>query len=251
MIEESAVSSTPMSWQTGTVVAIHNLTPRIKRFTLALQTSFSFQAGQHVDLRLTAENGYSAVRSYSIASSPTGSQEIELAIERLDNGEISPFFHDVVAVGDEIELRGPIGGHFVWKPSDGGPLLLIGGGAGVVPLMAMVRQRQQGAGNVPITLLLSSRTWDETPYRDELLAHHRAGNGFTLILTLTRGTARRMGDYSHRINHGMIAEILERSQTMPKLVFICGANAFVNTAADSILASKISSDSIRTERYGA
>jgi ferredoxin-NADP reductase len=128
-------------WQNAKVVEIIQRTPRIKSFFLALSKPFDFLAGQHVDLRLTAADGYRAMRSYSIAPAPGERRTIELAIDLLDNGEVSPFFHEVVAIGDEIELRGPLGGYFVWAPSDGGPLLMVGGGSGLVPLMSMVRDR--------------------------------------------------------------------------------------------------------------
>jgi ferredoxin-NADP reductase len=134
--------STDAKWQNATVVAIGNRTPRIKSFFLVPHAPFHFRSGQHVDLRLIAENGYTAMRSYSIGSSPSNTNQIELTVERLSDGEVSPFLHDVVAVGDDVEMRGPLGGHFTWSPTDGGPLLLIGGGSGVVPLMSMIRHQQ-------------------------------------------------------------------------------------------------------------
>ena len=141
MTEQASEPSDSTHWQTATVDEIVAQTPHIKSFFLVPVERFAFRAGQHVDLRLTAPDGYRAIRSYSIASAPEDAGRIELAIERLDEGEVSPFFHDVVAVGDEIEMRGPLGGHFVWSNEDGGPLLLIGGGSGVVPLVAMIRHR--------------------------------------------------------------------------------------------------------------
>ncbi|RUW71226.1 FAD-binding oxidoreductase, partial [Mesorhizobium sp. M1E.F.Ca.ET.063.01.1.1] len=129
-------------WQTATISRIEKRTPRVTSFWFQPSRPFTHLAGQHVDVRLTAPDGYQARRSYSIASAPEAGAGIELAIERLDDGEVSPFFHDVAAVGDEIELRGPLGGHFIWEASDGGPVLLVGGGSGVVPLMAMVRHRR-------------------------------------------------------------------------------------------------------------
>ncbi|MGV8952702.1 MAG: FAD-binding oxidoreductase, partial [Cypionkella sp.] len=194
-------------WQAARLVQISTLTPRIKSLVLALQRPFTFRAGQHVDLRLTAPDGYQARRSYSIASAPSSSGLIELAIERLDDGEVSPFFHDVAAVGDSIELRGPLGGHFVWGPEDGGPLLLIGGGSGVVPLMAMLRHRRDAQADVPSVLLLSSRTLAETLYRDELLAMEAAAPGFTLRLAVTRGAPERPVDYGRRLDLAMLKAV--------------------------------------------
>jgi NAD(P)H-flavin reductase len=156
-----------------------------------------------------------------------------------------------VAVGDEIELRGPLGGHFIWRPDDGGPLLLIGGGAGMVPLMSMVRRRQIDPTAVPLTLLLSARTWDDLLYRDELLSFQNVKTGFTLALALTREPPRREGDYNRRVDADMIADVLHQLPGPPKYVFICGANAFVNAAADGAVESMVPAGNIRTERYGA
>ena len=174
------------------VVEVIRRTGRIKSFFLELTEPFAYRAGQHIDLRLTAPDGYRAMRSYSIASAPDSASRIEIAIELLDNGEVSPFFHEIVAVGDEIELRGPLGGHFIWTGSDGGPLLLMGGGSGVVPLMSMIRQREATAAHVPAILLLSARRLNEVLYRDELVDLERRENGFGLVLTITReATAAR------------------------------------------------------------
>ena len=146
-------------WQSCAIVGIATRTPAIKSFFLRLSETFDYTAGQHVDVRLTAPDGYTAMRSYSIASAPSGSQVIELAIERLADGEVSPFFHDVAQVGDTIELRGPLGGHFLWPGPSNKPVLLIGAGSGVVPLMAMIRHRKAGGEPVPVALLLASRTY--------------------------------------------------------------------------------------------
>jgi glycine betaine catabolism B len=238
-------------WQSAAIVAIETGTPRIKSFFLAPQTPFNFCAGQHVDLRLIAENGYTAMRSYSIGSSPADNRLLELSIERLADGEVSSFFHDVVAVGDDVELRGPLGGHFTWSPQDKGPLLLIGGGSGLVPLMSMIRYQQSVAPTIPMVLLLSARTWDDVLYRDELLEIDRRLSGFKLVLALTREPARRTGDFGRRIDDAMVADVLQRLPALPKLVFICGNNPFVNVAADGAVACRIPPENIRTERYGA
>jgi ferredoxin-NADP reductase len=145
-------------WQSCAIVEVATGTPAIKSFFLRLSETFDYTAGQHVDVRLTAPNGYTAMRSYSIASAPSDSKVIELAIERLADGEVSPFFHDVAQVGDTIELRGPLGGHFLWPGPSNKPVLLIGAGSGVVPLMAMIRYRKASGEPVPVALLLSSRT---------------------------------------------------------------------------------------------
>ncbi|WP_028034155.1 ferredoxin reductase [Chelativorans sp. J32] len=250
MTDASATRKASVPWQNARIVRIVRQTSRIKSFFFAPPHPFQHLAGQHVDLRLTAPDGYSAVRSYSIASAPGSSGEIELAVERLDDGEVSPFLHEVAEVGDEIELRGPLGGHFIWTAADGGPLLLIGGGSGLVPLMAMIRYRRSIGSDVPTLLLLSSRTWEDVLYRDELLELDSSGDGFSLMLTLTRGVSARSGDYSRRIDAAMIEEALARLPVAPRHVFICGSNPFVNTAADASLAAGLAAPIIRTERYG-
>ena len=248
--DESLAQPQAVHWQTAVVTDIISRTSRIKSFVFAPSRPFVFEAGQHVDVRLTAPDGYRAMRSYSIASAPEDPTRIELAIERLEDGEVSPFFHEVVAVGDEIELRGPLGGHFVWSESDGGPLLLAGGGSGVVPLMAMIRHRQAVALEVSIVLLFSARTWDDVLYRDELFDLDGRKNGFRLVLAMTREPPRRTGDYGRRVDAKMIEEVVTRLPSAPKLVFVCGANQFVNAAADGAVAAGVPASIVRTERYG-
>ena len=174
-----------IAWQEATIAAIETLTPTVRSFRLEPALPFVFVAGQHVDVRLTAPDGYRAERSYSIASSPER-MAIELVIERLDDGEVSAFFHDVAEVGDAIEIRGPIGGHFNWSPGDPGPVFLVGGGSGVVPLVSMLRRRASAAPGERFTLVYSARTWDEVIFREELLRRAREEDGLALILTLTR-----------------------------------------------------------------
>jgi ferredoxin-NADP reductase len=216
----------------------------------APERPFAFRAGQHVDVRLTATDGYQAQRSYSIASAPEAPKEIELAIERLEDGEVSPFFHEAAAVGDEIELRGPIGGHFVWRVADGGPILLLAGGSGVVPLMSMVRHRTARRSRIALLLLYSARGAEEILYRNELIALHDRRDGFELVFALTREPAWRAGDYSRRVDAAMLAELLARLAVAPKRAFVCGANAFVEAAADAAIAAGVPARRIRTERYG-
>lgn len=238
------------TWQSARIVDIIQRTPHIKSFFFALPQPFDFRAGQHVDVRLTGPDGYRAMRSYSIASAPSASPTIELAIDLLNSGEVSPFFHEVAAVGDEIEMRGPLGGHFVWSPSDGGPLLLVGGGSGLVPLMSMVRAGQALASPPPTALLLSARTWEDTLYRDELIGLEQRANGFSLALALTRDTPRRLEDYARRVDEPMLRGVIARLPAPPRHVFVCGSNAFVNAAADSALAAGVERSTVRTERYG-
>jgi ferredoxin-NADP reductase len=262
-------------WQAGILRRIVTHTPRVKSFFFELPRPFAFLAGQHVDVRLTAPDGYQAQRSYSIASSPDspdspGSRDLrdspssplpaarrlraspllEITIDRLDDGEVSPFFHDIAAEGDEIELRGPLGGHFIWRVEDGGPVLLVGGGSGVVPLMSMIRHRHEQQSSAPMLLLFSARTWDDVIYRDELLELAARREGFELVLVMTRDTARRERDYARRIDDDIAKETLARLPATPKHVFVCGSNLFVEAAAQRLITAGVSSSLIRTERYG-
>jgi ferredoxin-NADP reductase len=250
MTKTPIVSPPASRWQTALVKKIITQTSRIKSFVLIPSQPFQFRAGQHVNVRLTAPDGYRAMRSYSIASAPETLHFIELAIEYLEDGEISPFFHEVVEVGDEIEIRGPLGGHFVWSEMDGGPLLLMGGGSGLVPLMSIIRHREAVASQVSIVLLLSARNWDDVLYHDELRVMHERQNGFTLVLTLTREKQRRGVDYARRVDPLMVAETLGRLPSPPKHAFVCGTNPFVNAAVEGALTAGTPSCVIRTERYG-
>jgi ferredoxin-NADP reductase len=239
-----------IEWQSATIVRIVEQTPSIKSFFFRLSAPWRHEAGQHVDVRLTAPGGYVAMRSYSIASAPSSTDVIELAIERLSDGEVSPYFHDVAQAGDEIELRGPLGGHFLWPGSARTPVLLIGAGSGVVPLMAMIRARRDSAQAVSTALLLSARTWRDVLFRDELLAAEAAEAGFVLALTLTREAPTRPSDFARRIDGAMVASVAARLPEPPGHVFVCGSNAFVDVATDGALAAGLDASSIRTERYG-
>lgn len=242
--------SREIRWQEARITRIVERTPSLKSFFFLLPEPIRPVAGQHVDVRLTAPDGYSALRSYSIASAPNSGDEIELAIDRLDDGEVSPFFHEVAEVGDDIELRGPLGGHFVWRPGDGGPLLLIGGGSGVVPLLAMIRQGFAESVEVPTVLLLSARSPNETPFLNELLDIEARWPSFHLHLAFTRAAPLRAQDHGRRIDAEIVSEAVKNLGSPPRHVFICGSNAFVNTAADLTLATGIHTDLVRTERYG-
>jgi glycine betaine catabolism B len=238
-------------WQSCAIVEVVARTAAIKSFFLRLSETFDYTAGQHVDVRLTAPNGYTAMRSYSIASAPSDSKVIELAIERLADGEVSPFFHDVAQAGDTIELRGPLGGHFLWPGPSNKPVLLIGAGSGVVPLMAMIRYRKASGEPVPVALSLSSRTWGDVLFRDELLELESSLPDFALALALTREPATRRTDFSRRIDARMVADVAARLPESPGCAFVCGSNAFVDIAVDAALALGLEAGAIKTERYGA
>jgi ferredoxin-NADP reductase len=205
------------------------------------------RAGQHVDVRLTAEDGYQAERSYSIASAP-GENLLALTVERLDDGEVSPYLVDELRPGDELELRGPIGGYFVWEEALGGPLVLVGGGSGVVPLRAIVRHWSAGARQVPVRLLYSARSLDDVIYQRELkqLGDETA---LDLKLTLTRQWPEDWAGHRWRIDRKLLDEVAFPASERP-LVYVCGPTAFVETAAEALVASGHEASRIKTERFG-
>ncbi|HXJ34393.1 MAG TPA: FAD-binding oxidoreductase [Candidatus Eisenbacteria bacterium] len=238
-----------LAWTMARVTSVVPRTPRIKSFFFALPQPPAFVPGQHMDVRLVAPDGYEAQRSYSIASAPEHADALELAVERLQDGEVSPFFHDEVRVGDEIELRGPIGGHFMWSVRDGGPLLLVGGGSGVVPLASMIRHHAAQGSEAPVTLAVSARTAPDLLYLDELRGYAAARRGFTLLATVTREAPGHNDLRRGRIDRELLAEAL-RAGGSPLLAFVCGANAFVETVSGLLLDLGVAPDRIRTERYG-
>ena len=209
--------------------------------------AFGHRAGQHVDVRLTAEDGYQAQRSYSIASAPED-DGLALTVERLDDGEVSPYLTDELRPGDRLELRGPIGGYFVWEDADGGPLLLVGGGSGVVPLRAMLRHHRAVGSGVPARLLYSARTLDAVIYREELTAL-ADDDRVDVQLTLTRAHPDGWTGRTGRIDRRMLDEVSWPPADAP-LVFICGPTPFVETAASALVASGHRPERIKTERFG-
>ena len=236
------IEPSPLPWLSATIIGITPVTARVKSFRLAVAFDRIALAGQHVDVRLTAPDGYQAQRSYSIASAPGNDGTIELMVEGSAQGEVSSFFDGVAEVGDTIELRGPIGGGFVWRAQDGGPLLLIGGGSGVVPLLAMLRHRAEAAPAVPALLLYSVRHGAEAIARDELSRRARDEPGFDLVLSLTREGGRR-------IDATLVGEALTRLG-QPRHAYLCGANPFVSAAADLLVEAGLPPGTIRTERFG-
>ena len=230
------------------MVRVAPLTPRIVSVFLKAPVGAPI-AGQHLVVRLTAPDGYAAQRSYSIASSPAA-DAIELVIEKFEDGEVSPFFHEVVQPGDAIEVRGPLGGHFVWRAEDGGPLLLVAGGSGVAPLMAMVRAWRDAASPTPLLLLLSARGWDDLAFRDELIALQARAPLFSFIAATTREPARRSGDLGHRFDSTALQAALRHWGYAPQHAYVCGANRFVEAMATGLLEAGVAASRIRTERYG-
>jgi ferredoxin-NADP reductase len=236
-------------WRIATVTDIREETASVRSFTFALPDWGGHRPGQHVDLRLTAEDGYSVERSYSIASEPERGGELDITVERIPDGEVSPFLHDVVVRGDRLELRGPIGGYFVWEAALGGPLMLIAGGSGVVPLMAMIRHRDRAGSNVPTRLLFSSRHYEEIIYREELDRLSKDGDGLDVIHTLTRSQPAGWTGYNRRIDDRMLAEVLEPLGVTAR-VYVCGPTALVESAANALVRLGLPADRVRTERFG-
>jgi len=239
----------PIAWRIATVGAVREETPTVRTFTLQLPDWPGHRPGQHVDVRLTAEDGYSVERSYSIASEPERAGEIDITVERIPDGEVSAFLHDIVVPGDRFEIRGPIGGYFVWEVPLGGPLFLVGGGSGVVPLMAMIRYRAREHAAIPTRLLLSSRYPEEIVYRDELDRLAAAMDGFEVLHTLTRSRPPGWTGYDRRIDDRMLAEVLEPLGSGAR-VYICGPTALVEVAANALVRLGLPPDRVRTERFG-
>ncbi|HZG65492.1 MAG TPA: ferredoxin reductase [Herpetosiphonaceae bacterium] len=239
----------PLDWQLATVTAIRVETASVKTFTLMLPHWTAHRAGQHYDLRLTAADGYQAQRSYSIASAPERTGAIELTIERLADGEVSSYLHDVLLPGDQVEVRGPIGGYFVWEAALGGPLLLIAGGSGIVPLMAMMRHRRAAGATIPTRLLYSSRSPDDVIYREELDQVHAASTGCDVIHTFTRSHPPEWTGYVRRIDQQMLTEVVAPLGRAPR-TFICGPTLLVESVASSLVHLAIPPAEIRTERFG-
>jgi ferredoxin-NADP reductase len=236
-----------LNWQTGTVERLVTETPSTRSICLDVPGWSRHRAGQHLDIRLTAEDGYQAQRSYSIASAPEDDR-IMLTVERLDDGEVSPFLVGELRTGDELELRGPVGGYFVWEAACGGPLLLVAGGSGLVPFRAMLRHHRASGSAVPVRLLYSARSLPDVVYRDELT--RIAGNGeIDVRFTLTRVHPAGWRGYRRRIDQELLAEVAWPATDRP-LVYVCGPTDFVETAASALVALGHEPGRIRLERFG-
>jgi ferredoxin-NADP reductase len=238
------VPRAPIVWRVATVQGVQAETPHARTLRLDVPGWPGHVAGQHVDVRLTADDGYQAQRSYSIASAPEAAR-LEITVERIDDGEVSPYLVDELRAGDELELRRPIGGFFVWDGDEREPVLLVAGGSGVVPLMAMARHRARIGSTTPMKLLYSSRTWDDVIYRDEV-----EKLGIDVVHTLTRGQPPGWKGYSRRIDVDMLREVAWPATESPR-VYVCGSTRFVDAAADGLLELGYDAPWIRTERFGA
>ena len=234
-----------LEWQLATVAAVRDETPTVRSFTLGLPAWGGHRPGQPCAQDAELRAG----RSYSIASEPERANEVDITVERIEGGEVSPFLHEVVVPGDRLEVRGPIGGYFVWDTGLGGPVLLVAGGSGVVPLMAMARHRARAVGAAPMRLLFSSRGPDEIIYAEELDRLRAAADGFDVVHTLTRRQPPGWTGYTRRIDEPMLAEMLEPLGGEAR-AYACGPTALVETVANGLVRLGLPPDRIRTERFG-
>jgi ferredoxin-NADP reductase len=237
-----------IAWRLAAVTDVIVETPRAKTLVLDAPGWPGHVAGQHIDVRLTAEDGYQAQRSYSIASAPEDAS-LALTVERLEDGEVSPYLTDELGPGDELELRGPIGGYFVWRSQDGGPLLLVAGGSGLVPLMAMLRHRTARSSTVDTRLLLSARSSDDVLYSDEL-ARLATGDGLAVHQTFTREAPAGWSGFARRIDADMLRHVGPAPAQRPR-IFVCGPTGFVERAADLLVGLGHDTAAIHLERFGA
>jgi ferredoxin-NADP reductase len=238
-----------LEWQIATVKSIQQETQGVKTFTLELPNWIQHKAGQHYDVRLTAPDGYQAQRSYSIASEPGRSGEIDLTVELIDDGEVSSYFHEVLVAGDQVEVRGPIGGYFVWDASTDAPLLLIAGGSGIVPLMSMIRHRRAIGSSIPLRMLYSSRTLEDIIYSDELSQLQNSNDQLEIFYTLTRQKPPGWNGYARRIDTQMLREVAGPLGTRTQ-VYVCGPTLMVEAVANGLLQVGLAANQIRTERFG-
>jgi ferredoxin-NADP reductase len=234
-----------LTWQTATVGSLTDETPQVRTLLLEVPDWPGHLAGQHVDIRLTADDGYQAERAYSIASAP--GEPLAITVERLDDGEVSPYLTEELRSGDSLEVRGPIGGYFVWEPAFGGPLLLLAGGSGVVPLRAILRHRRRSGSDVPARLLYSARTLPDVIYRGELDQDH---DGSQVLFTLTRSQPPGWTGYTGRIDQALLTQAAWAAEDGP-LAFICGPTSFVETAAAGLVGLGYPPERVKTERFGA
>jgi ferredoxin-NADP reductase len=234
-----------LTWQIANVVDVVDETARVRTLGLDVPDWPGHAAGQHLDVRLTAADGYRAERSYSIASAP--GEPVAITVERLDDGEVSPYLTEELRGGDELELRGPVGGYFVWDVADGGPLLLVAGGSGIVPLRAILRHHRRSGSDVPVRLLYSSRSLDDVIYRAELA---EPADRVEVVQTLTRNQPDGWTGYARRVDAALLGEVAWPAEVEP-LAFVCGPTSFVETVASGLVALGYPAGRVKTERFGA
>jgi ferredoxin-NADP reductase len=241
--------SARLAWRRATVLQCVQETPHVTSLVLDVPGWVTHRAGQHLDVRLTAEDGYQTERSYSIASAPMGDRHVTLTVERLDDGEVSPYLTDVLRPGDELEVRGPIGGWFTWRPEEGGPLLLVAGGSGIAPLMAMIRHRAAVQSPAPVCLLDSSRTYEDIIYHEELDRYAADDMDLHIAYALTRSQPPGWQGYGRRIDREMLEEVAWAPEERP-LIFVCGPTPLVEAVATLCVELGYAPERIKTERFG-
>jgi ferredoxin-NADP reductase len=237
-----------LNWTLGEVAELIDETQRVRSIVLDIPDWPGHRAGQHVDVRLTAEDGYQAQRSYSIASGPEEAR-LAITVELLPDGEVSSYLLGELRVGDQLELRGPIGGYFVWEARMGGPLLLVAGGSGIVPLMSMLRHREASGASVGARLVYSSRSWEDVIYRDELERLSAGANGLQVFHTLTRSQPPGWTGFARRVDGAMLSEIAWPASSGPT-AFVCGPTPFVESVASALVLLGYPATSVKTERFG-
>jgi ferredoxin-NADP reductase len=235
-----------LTWQAATVDAVTDETPQVRTLTLSVPGWPGHQAGQHLDVRLTAEDGYQAEREYSIAAAP--GDPVAITVERLDDGEVSPYLTQELRAGDEIEIRGPVGGYFAWRPEDGGPLLLIAGGSGVVPLRAMLRSRQRAASTVPARLVYSARTQQDVIYAAELMLLREDGK-VDVVVTLTRERPPGWAGRTGRVDEALLRDLAWPAGQQP-LAYVCGPTAFAEAVSATLVGLGYPPQRVKIERFG-
>jgi ferredoxin-NADP reductase len=233
-----------LTWQLATVEELVDETARVRTIVLDVPDWDGHRAGQHLDVRLTAEDGYRAEREYSIASAP--GEPVAITVERLEDGEVSPYLTEELRAGDALELRGPIGGYFVWDSQDSGPLFLAAGGSGIVPLRAMLRHRRRSGGGMPARLLYSSRSLADVIYRGEL---DEPVDDVEVVLTLTREQPPAWTGYARRVDVALLDAVAWPADRDP-IAFVCGPTSFVETVASGLVALGYRAERVKTERFG-
>jgi ferredoxin-NADP reductase len=233
-----------LTWQAATVIAATRETPTVRTLELAVPDWPGHRAGQHLDVRLTADDGYVAERSYSIASAP--GEPVSITVERLTDGEVSPYLTEELRVGDMLELRGPVGGYFVWEEGDEDPLLLVAGGSGIVPLRAIIRQRQRTGRDAPVRLLYSARTLPDVIYREELDSYQ---DSIAVSYALTRAQPPGWTGYARRVDAGVLTGVAWPAGNQP-LAYVCGPTSFVETVATGLVGLGYRPERVKTERFG-
>lgn len=237
------------SWKVATLVSYKMVAADVKSMVFTVDPWIQPKAGQHYDIRLTSENGYQAERAYSIASAPEDNGVVEFGVQLLSDGEVSPYLFQMTT-GDQVEIKGPIGGHFIWDTEMPGPLVLIGGGSGMVPLMSMLRHRYAKGDTRETVFLISARTIDHILYREELEAHVQNDSNVEVVMTLTENQPMGWLGYDRRVDKEMLDEVLGTLLNKTPNIYICGPNAFVEAVSRSLIDLAIDPSLIRTERFG-